>query len=259
MEFKGDVATIQRRIADSPDLVRRRLEVLAALDPRPGERVLDVGCGGGALLLAIGGAVGASGRAVGIDVSADQIEVARLRCADRPQIEAIVADVRRLPHPGGHFDAVVAVQVLEYLADAELVLRELRRVLSDRGRAVIAATNWDSVLWHGGDVELTREVERAWREHAPHPNFPAELRPLLGQAGFQVLRQAPVAAVVDTTYQEDSFAFGLARLMVSFGVSRQRVSERDARAWLASLAAAREAERFFLSVTPVVTVAVAVP
>ena len=115
MEYAGDLAVIQRRIAQTSDLYRRRLVVLDVLDPRPGECVLEVGCGGGLLLPAIASAVGPSGRVVGIDISADQIDAARRTCADHPNIEAVVLDVRQLPYEPGSFDAVVAVQVIEYL------------------------------------------------------------------------------------------------------------------------------------------------
>jgi ubiquinone/menaquinone biosynthesis C-methylase UbiE len=256
MQYTGDIATIQRRIAETSDLYRRRLAVLEALDPRPGERILEIGCGGGALLPAIGAAVGSSGRVFGIDVSEDQIAAARRRCADQANIETAAVDVRRLPYAPGSFDAVVAVQVIEYLDDPGEALRALRRVVTDRGRAVVLATNWDSVYWHTGADELMRKVQLAWRQHAPHPNLPADLRFMLAQSGFQVVRQAPVT-IINTAYHEDTFAYWAARLMVAFSVGRGLVSAAEADAWLASLNAAQEAGRFFVSSTPIATLAVA--
>jgi arsenite methyltransferase len=82
MEYEGDIATIQRRLAETSDLYRRRLAVLDAIAAQPGEKVLEVGCGGGALLPLFAAAVGQMGRVVGIDISSDQIAAANLACAD---------------------------------------------------------------------------------------------------------------------------------------------------------------------------------
>ena len=257
MQYTGDIASIQQRLAETSDLYRRRLAVLDALDARPGERVLEIGCGAGALLPAIGSAVGSSGGVVGIDVSEDQIAAARRKCADQPNIEISVLDVCDLPYDAGGFDAFVAVQVIEYLDDPQQALIELRRVITDRARAVILATNWDTVLWNTGADELTRKIQLAWRQHAPYPNLPTDLRRLLKQAGFQVIHQAPVT-IINHAYHEDSFAYWAARLMVAFSQTRGLISTEDADAWLTSLSAAQQADRFFFSSTSVVTVAAAV-
>jgi SAM-dependent methyltransferase len=161
-----------------------------------------------------------------------------------------------MPYDAGAFDALVAIQVIEYLDDPARALAELRRIVTARGRAVILATNWDTVFWNSADDELSRKVQLAWRQHAPHPNLPADLRPLLGQAGFEVMHQAPVT-IINRTYHEDSFAYWAARLMVAFSLARDLMTTEEADAWLASLAAAQEADRFFFSSTPVVTVAAA--
>jgi arsenite methyltransferase len=257
MQYTGDVATIQQRLAETSDLYRRRLAVLDALDPRPGERMLEAGCGAGPLLPAIGAAVGPSGRVVGIDISEDQAAAARVRCVNQPNVEIDVLDVCRLPYDAAAFDAIVAVQVIEYLDDPGRALAELRRVVTNRGRAVILATNWDTLFWNTDDEELTRKILQAWRQHAPHPNLPADLRPLLTQAGFQVIHQAPVP-IINRAYHEDAFAWWAARLMVAFALARSLISTEEADAWLASLSAAQDAERFFFSSTPVITLAAAV-
>jgi arsenite methyltransferase len=168
-----------------------------------------------------------------------------------------VLDARRLPYEPGSFDAFVAIQVIEYLDDPLQALTEMRRIATDRARAAILATNWDSVFWNTPTEELTRKIQRAWRQHAPHPNLPAELRPLLRRAGFQVIRLAPVT-IMNASYHEDSFAYWVARLIVAFCVGRGLVTNEEADAWLVSLSAAQAADTFFFSSTPVVTVAAAV-
>ena len=104
--------------------------------------------------------------------------------------------------------------------------------------------------------DLTRKVQLAWRQHAPFPNLPANLRPVLRQAGFDVVQQVPVT-IINQSYHEDSFAYWAARLMVAFCLTRNLISQDDADAWLKSLLEAQESERFFFSSTPVLTVAVA--
>lgn len=256
MQYSGDVATIQQRMAETSDLYRRRLAVLDAVAPRPGERILEVGCGGGALLPMLGAAVGPSGRVVGIDLSADQITAARRRCEGLDVVETAVHDVHQLPYEAGGFDVVIAVQVIEYLDRPAETLSELRRLSDAHGRLVVLATNWDSMFWNCDAPDLTERVQAAWRRHAPHPNLPAELRPMLRGAGFRVVRQAPVT-IVNWAYHEDAFAYWAARLMVAFGVGQGLISQADADAWLGALARAETAETFFFSSTPVLTTAVA--
>lgn len=115
--------------------VRRRS--LERLDPAPGERVLDVGCGPGHALAAIGRAVGTTGFACGLDAAGEMLERARTRCARRgADATAVQGDARRLPFREDAFDAVYLASTLELFPapDIERVLREVRRVLTAGGR-----------------------------------------------------------------------------------------------------------------------------
>ena len=107
MEYKGDIAEVQRRLSQTSDLHRRRLAVLDAVSVQPGERVLEVGCGGGAMLPMLAAAVGETGRVVGIDISRDQIAAANVLCADTNVVEAAVDDVNQLSYGDASFDAIV--------------------------------------------------------------------------------------------------------------------------------------------------------
>jgi ubiquinone/menaquinone biosynthesis C-methylase UbiE len=255
MHYDGDIATIQRRLADTSDLHRRRLAVLDAIAMRPGERVLEVGCGGGALLTRLAAAVGPAGRVAGVDISADQIAAAR-RLSTGTIVEAATADVHQLPYEDASFDALVAIQVIEYLDRPAKALSELRRVSGAQGRLAVLATIWDTMFWNSKAPELTARIQTAWRQHAPHPNLPAELRPLLAGAGFRVVHQAPVP-IINNAYHEDAFAYWAARLIVAFGIGRSLISQAEAAAWIEALQEAQSAGTFFFSSMAVLTTAVA--
>lgn len=82
MTFSDDMARIQRAVAQCRDIVLRYSQVLEALQLRRGERVLEVGCGGGFLAAEVAQCVGPTGEVHAIDISADQIAAAKNRCAE---------------------------------------------------------------------------------------------------------------------------------------------------------------------------------
>lgn len=97
-----------------------------------GRRVLDVGCGSGALAAELRDR-GAD--VTGIDASAGMVALARKRLGDDARLR--LADIRDpLPFRDGEFDDVVASLVLHYLEDWEPTLAELRRVLRPGGRLI---------------------------------------------------------------------------------------------------------------------------
>ena len=101
--------------------------VVELLDPRPGERVLDVGCGDGALTEKL---VEAGCRVMAIDASPEQVRAARERGLD-----ARVADVTALGFEG-EFEAVFSNAVLHWVRDPDAALRSMHRALAPGGRLV---------------------------------------------------------------------------------------------------------------------------
>jgi ubiquinone/menaquinone biosynthesis C-methylase UbiE len=100
----------------------------------PGQRVLDVACGTGALTLAVAERV-AGGAVLGLDASREMLAVARRKHAD---IEWHDGRAESLPFADASFDAVVSQFGLMFFDDRAAALREMQRVLRPGGRMAVA-------------------------------------------------------------------------------------------------------------------------
>jgi len=109
--------------------------VAEAADIRPGERVLDVACGTGALTLAAAERVGPGGSVVGLDVNPEMLAVARRKPT---AIEWIEGRAEAMPLPNSSFDAVVSQFGLMFFDDRAAAVREMMRVLRLGGRLAVA-------------------------------------------------------------------------------------------------------------------------
>ena len=110
------------------------------LDPKEGERVLDVACGEGVLSLKIA----EKGCAVsGIDISEDVVENAK-HLAEREGIpcEFKVGSAEDLPYPDEHFDKIICSSSLEHFKDDVKALKEMHRVLKPRGKVVLTTDSF---------------------------------------------------------------------------------------------------------------------
>jgi ubiquinone/menaquinone biosynthesis C-methylase UbiE len=119
---------------------RLRQRTVDLADLRPGETVLEIGCGTGALARAARARVDPGGQVIGIDPSGEMIAVARRKAArKRLQIEFRVAGIEALPLPDASVDAALSSLMMHHLpADLKRTgLAEVRRVLKPGGRLVI--------------------------------------------------------------------------------------------------------------------------
>lgn len=101
----------------------------------PGQRVLDIACGTGALTLAAAARVGATGSVVGLDPNPEMLAVARRKPT---RIEWIEGRAESLPMPDGSFDAVVSQFGFMFFDDRVKAMREMMRVLRPGGRLAVA-------------------------------------------------------------------------------------------------------------------------
>jgi arsenite methyltransferase len=91
--FDDEMGRIQRALAQSHDLVVRRNTVIETLNRRSGEKVLELGCGGGFYAFEAAQFVGPTGHVSAIDISADQIAAARERCASFAWVQCQIGNL----------------------------------------------------------------------------------------------------------------------------------------------------------------------
>ena len=125
-----------------------RLATTKAVNPRSGERILDIAAGTGTSSAAL---TRTGAHVVAADFSSGMIEVGRSRNADNPNLEFVQADATALPFPYGDFDLVGCARVLHHVRRPELVVSELARVTRPGGRILLV----DQL----GDVDPIRSLE----------------------------------------------------------------------------------------------------
>lgn len=151
--------------------------VLALLDPKPGERILDLGCGDGVLTEQL---VSAGATVVGVDASHDMIAAARDR-----GIDAYVADAQALEF-NAEFDAIFSNAALHWMLDPPAVASGAFLALKPGGRFVgeLGGDGNIAILRHGIREEL---IERGYRLPSDDPQwYPGveEFRRVYRDAGF---------------------------------------------------------------------------
>jgi ubiquinone/menaquinone biosynthesis C-methylase UbiE len=155
---------------------------------RPGMRLLDCGCGPGAITLGLAEAV-APGEAIGIDLEPTELAKARALAAERgiANVRFETGNVYELPYAGASFDAVYASLVLQYLRDPLAALKEIRRVLKPGGVVGVADYDFGSILV-APLTPLLEEAHGLWLRALEHRgiaiHYARHQRRLLLEAGF---------------------------------------------------------------------------
>lgn len=132
---------------------------------RPGDVVLDLGCGPGADLPAFAEAAGEGGRVLGIDHDPDAVSQARERTRPLPQVEVGEGDIRSLAVPAASADKAHTDRVLQHVPDLAAALAEARRVLREGGTAVFAEPDWDTLVIDYPDLATARAYTRYITDH----------------------------------------------------------------------------------------------
>jgi ubiquinone/menaquinone biosynthesis C-methylase UbiE len=171
--------------------------------PKLGERVIDIACGTGIVARLAAVKVGATGIVAGVDLNPGMLNVARSlgTADDAASIQWQESSADKLPFPDSAFDIAYCQLGLQFFADRLAALREMRRVLSKKGR--VAVMVWCGIQESPGFESLAEILERnvnsaaAALMRAPFGLSDAnELSHVVADAGFQDIQaQRRVGAV----------------------------------------------------------------
>jgi SAM-dependent methyltransferase len=153
----------------------------AVADLHEGETVLDLGSGGGADVLICAKRVGAAGRAIGLDMTDEMLDLARRNAAEAgvENVEFLKGYIEEMPLANETVDVVISNCVINLSGDKPAVIREAARVLRPGGRFAVSDVIADDDM-----DEPTRADMAAWTGCIAGALTEAEFRGALRAAGF---------------------------------------------------------------------------
>ena len=167
---------------------------VAVADLRPGETVLDLGSGGGIDVLLSARRVGPAGKAYGLDMTPEMLDLARAnaRAAGAENVEFLQGQIEAIPLPDASVDVIISNCVINLSTDRAAVFAESFRVLRRGGRLGISDILTEDRLSPAQQAEHGAQAGCI----AGAPSF-TEYRDGLAQAGFTTITITPTHQVGD--------------------------------------------------------------
>ncbi|MCI0545873.1 MAG: methyltransferase domain-containing protein [Candidatus Rokubacteria bacterium] len=175
---------------------------IAALRLPRGSRGIDVGCGVGLFTLWLAEAVGARGRVVGLEPSAERVAAARTLAGRRlppPRLAFGEGDATAIPAPDASVDWAWVSDALHHVLDTQAALREIARVVRPGGLVVVKESQVVPAMWLPGHPELERRLQQAELERSREESGPLSFQERRQQT-LAALRTAGLTDVTARTY-----------------------------------------------------------
>jgi ubiquinone/menaquinone biosynthesis C-methylase UbiE len=245
--FRFDEKTAQQlsAIYQTDDIKEMQRQYRVWFDPKPGETILDVGCGTGVNVLAISKLVGPGGKVVGIDNSPAMLAVARDK-ASAENVEYRQMAVEEMDFADGSFDGVVCTQVLGYVADPVAVIRAVLRVAKPGGRVFVAETDWDTLAYNIPDKDLQRKVTLSFTDHHGDGWVGRRLHTMCRQAGAAEIELHPYV-IHNAEYSIRKYGGPLSYVIRDYLLRSGKCTADEVKRWLKQLSDAFDDHSYFFS------------
>jgi len=215
---------------------------------KPGERVLDVGCGCGDDIREMAMSIIPDGYAAGIDVSQSMIEEACRRItAPLAPVQFVVADAEALPWATAYFDACLADRVFQHLRNPARALNEMLRVIKPGGRVVVADRDWGLVSVDATDASTTSAVLGRACAGIRNGWMGRNLHALFVKAGVRDT-EIHTKIINIQSFRIADLLLDL-RVVVHHAVTEERITEHAASKWLNDLKERDARKTFFAKIT----------
>lgn len=233
--FWSDLAPTWIRLESDLEEISKLPGLIAMdrLELAPGQRVLDIGCGGGSTTLELGARVAPSGKATGVDIAPEMLAYARERAArlGAGNIDFVHADAQLDSLGESAFDAAYSRFGVMFFSDVVAAFANIRSALRPGGR--LAFVCWQNALENEWMLVPTMAVMSVTGSPPPMPEpgqpgpfslaDPDRVRSVLAAAGFEGIGVAPHTDAVVT--REDRIP-DVARRSTQVGAAREAL--RDA-------------------------------
>ena len=223
-----------------------KAESFGLLAPRPGDSLLEVGCGTGTDVRALAEMVAPGGRVVGVNPSETLLTQARRRSdvADAT-IEYRRGDVHQLEFPDGVFDGCRAERIFQHLAEPAQALAELVRVARRGAPIVISEPDWETVVIDAPDRSLLRRLVAYHADRTPQGWMGRQLPHLFRDAGLTGVAIKPHAVFI-TDYEVVKEGAALEE-RARAACAAKVISPAEEQRWLEHMASLRDRGQFWFA------------